>query len=182
MAFSVVNSQENKPAIKSSIIYEGQILKQGRYNRSWRSRWFILYSTRKLVYFADKNESIAMKPIAEIDLTQVENIINDRSKDIQNKYVFELITQSRTFYLACLDTESLNLWNKYLYQMTFGTQIHTGWLIKKGDRIQSWRKRWFILNNLHELRYYEDETQSKFKGIINLSNISIIRHGDKDEY
>ena len=123
-----------------------------------------------------------MKAIAEIDLTKVEKIVNDRSKDVQNKYVFELMTSGRTCYLACSDMQSLNIWEKRLYEMVFGRQIHVGWLIKKGDRIQSWRKRWFTLSDHKELRYYEDETLKKAKGSIDLSNVSIIRHGDKDQY
>lgn len=163
-------------------IYEGPMYKQGRFNRSWRNRWFVLYNNRRLAYYNEKKESIALKPIAEIDLTEVETIINDRSKDVQNKYVFELVTSGRTYCLACLDTESLNLWEKYLLQMIFGTKIHEGWLIKKGDRIQSWRKRWFTLSDLKELRYYEDDTRQKSKGTIDLKNVSIIRHGDKEQY
>ena len=84
--------------------------------------------------------------------------------------------------MACLDMESLNVWMKWLHQVVFGTQIHVGWLIKKGDRIQSWRKRWFTLSDLKELRYFEDETQKKCKGIIDLNGVSIIRHGDKEQY
>ena len=164
-------------ARKQRKVYEGPMFKQGRLNR-----WFVLYNNRRLAYYNDKNESIALKAIAEIDLTEVENIINDRSKDVQNKYVFELVTSGRTYCLACVDTGSLEMWQKFLRQMVFGQQIHVGWLIKKGDRIQSWRKRWFRLSDLKELRYYEDDKQKKCKGIIDLRNVSIIRHGDKEQY
>eukprot|EP01084_Bolivina_argentea_P162376 282603_1 len=148
-------------ATNSGKLYEGSLYKRGRYTRSWKLRWFILYDTRQLACYNDKNTT--QKAIEEIDLTKVENIIDDRSKDVKNKYVFELITNSRSFYLACLDMQSLDLWVQHLLQMVFGTQIHVGWLIKKGDRIQSWRKRWFTLSNLRKLRYYEDETQKKKK-------------------
>eukprot|EP01083_Nonionella_stella_P042805 115543_1 len=111
MAFSIANPQGSQALARNSHkIFEGQMFKQGRYNRSWRARWFVLYNTRKLAYYNDKKESIALRPIAEIDLTKVENIVNDRSKGVQNKFVFELVTSGRTFYLACLDMESLNLW------------------------------------------------------------------------
>lgn len=165
------------------VIHDGSMYKQGRINRSWRSRWFVLYDTRMLAYFNDQKESIAgLKPIAEIDLTKVEYISNDRNKDVGNKFVFELFTSGRTFSLACLDMEELNVWMKWLNQTVFGNEIHHGWLIKKGDRIQSWRKRFFTLSDLKELRYFEDETQKKCKGIIDLNGVSIIRHGDKEQY
>eukprot|EP01084_Bolivina_argentea_P162375 282602_1 len=148
-------------ATNSGKIYEGPLYKRGRYTRSWKLRWFILYDTRQLACYNDKNTT--QKAIEEIDLRKVENIINDRTKDVKNKYVFELITNSRSFYLACLDKSSLWRWVQELLQMVNGRQIHFGWLIKKGLRTRSWRKRWFRLSDLKKLRYYEDETQKKKK-------------------
>jgi len=160
------------------------MFKAGRFNRAMKERWFVLYSNRRLAYYADKKESrsLALKPIAEIDLTEVKSIINDRSKDVPNKFVFELVTQGRTYILACEKKVDLDQWEQHLTRMIFGSVIHSGWLIKKGDRIASWRKRWFTLSDLKELRYYEDETQKQFKGTIDLKDVSIIRHGDKEQY
>eukprot|EP01084_Bolivina_argentea_P246449 412451_1 len=99
------NSQANNR--QSRKVYEGLLFKQGRINRSWKSRWFVLYNTRKLAYYNDKKESVAFKPISEIDLSKVD-YIQERGKE-GNKHVFEVVTGGRTYVLACLDTESLNL-------------------------------------------------------------------------
>eukprot|EP01084_Bolivina_argentea_P004498 8567_1 len=165
-------------------VFEGEMFKQGKFNKAWRSRWFVLYSTRKLAYYNTKKESVGLNAkYEEIDLTKVQSIVNDRSKDVQDKYVFELNTGGKTFLLACADLKSLNEWEKRLVQMVYGREIHSGWLIKKGDRIHSnWRKRWFSLSDHKELRYYDDDTQKKIRGTVDLSTVSIIRHGDTDKY
>ncbi len=52
--------------------------------------------------------------------------------------------------------------------------IQVGW--------KSWKRRSFELTSTKLLRYFEDEEQQKFKGIINVSNIlSILKVGDPIE-
>jgi hypothetical protein len=49
--------------------------------------------------------------------------------------------------------------------------IHrAGYLIKQGDVIRSWRKRWFVLSD-DALHYFKDESQTLFKGLIALASI-----------
>ena len=174
----------------ASIVYEGQMFKQGKWSRSWISRWFVLRNNRRLANYKDQKESMKLNPISEIHLDQIEDIINDRSKDVQNKYVFELTTSTERIYcLACIDMQSANAWEKHLHAFIFGQQIHTGWLWKYAntDNVQSWERRWFTLSKFKgspskQLKYYEDDTQKKCKGVINLNNVLILRHCHKRQY
>lgn len=171
---------------RSKKVYEGPLFKKGKIHTVWRHRWFVLYNTRMLAYYENQKESMggAFKPLGEIDLSLCIKLsdINDRSKDNNGKYIFEITSKSRTYVLSCIDLESLHIWNKYLSKYIFGDCIHHGWLIKKGEHLHSWRKRWFVLSDIKELRYYEDETLNKFKGIIKLDDVNLIRHGDKETY
>jgi hypothetical protein len=45
-----------------------------------------------------------------------------------------------------------------------------GYLIKQGDVIRSWRKRWFVLSD-DALHYFKDESQTLVKGLIALASI-----------
>ena len=47
----------------TSIIHEGPMFKQGRFNRARRRRWFVLYNDRRLACYYDKEESKRLKPI-----------------------------------------------------------------------------------------------------------------------
>ena len=52
-------------------IYEGTIFKKGQINKSWKSRWFVLYNSRRLAYFENKTSN---EPIKQIDLSDVHSI------------------------------------------------------------------------------------------------------------
>lgn len=49
-----------------------------------------------------------------------------------------------------------------------------GWLVKKGEKRHSWKKRWFHLK-YPMLHYYEDEDEKKEKGKINLHKCTEVR-------
>ena len=52
-------------------IYEGTIFKKGQINKSWKSRWFVLYNSRRLAYFENQTSN---EPIKQIDLSDVHSI------------------------------------------------------------------------------------------------------------
>ena len=84
------------------------------------------------------------------------------------------------------DTETINRWIKVLTPYIFGNTIHSGWLTKAGENIKSygWKKRYFVLSSLQEIRYYKDSGPSKSKGLgtINLTNVIRIAHGEEELY
>ena len=59
-----------------------------------------------------------------------------------------------------------------------------GWLVQTdlGAMTRSWKKRWFVLSNLHELRFYKENkpVPSTGMGTIKLSNLIKLRRGDQD--
>ena len=66
-------------------IHEGVIYKKGQFNKSWKERYFVLYNSRRLAYFAKKSE---LEPIKQIDLSDVQsiNIIPNNGKKVKHKY------------------------------------------------------------------------------------------------
>lgn len=52
-------------------LHEGIIFKKGQINKSWKSRWFVLYNNRRLAYFENRNSNESIK---EIDLSDVHSI------------------------------------------------------------------------------------------------------------
>eukprot|EP01088_Endostelium_zonatum_P020895 TRINITY_DN7922_c0_g1_i1.p1 TRINITY_DN7922_c0_g1~~TRINITY_DN7922_c0_g1_i1.p1 ORF type:complete len:104 (-),score=23.18 TRINITY_DN7922_c0_g1_i1:86-397(-) len=55
--------------------------------------------------------------------------------------------------------------------------VKQGWLLKKGGRRKNWKKRFFVLlDSPKELRYYESDSASKAKGILNLNEITAIKN------
>eukprot|EP01084_Bolivina_argentea_P159270 277406_1 len=75
----------------------------------------------------------------------------------QAEFPFEIVTPTRTYLLCCLDAYSFNDWLEYLRNVTFGKRIYGGWLNKQGKNNKSWRKRWFVIFDTREIRYYDNE-------------------------
>lgn len=76
----------HKQSLRSNVIYEGIIYKKGAINKSWKERWFVLYSSRKLAYFDSRKSAECIK---EIDLCNVQllHVISNtnNSKKTKNK-------------------------------------------------------------------------------------------------
>ena len=62
-------------------IYEGTIFKKGQINKSWKSRWFVLYNSRRLAYFENQTSN---EPIKQIDLSDVHSINIIPTNDAKN--------------------------------------------------------------------------------------------------
>merc|ERR1719361_767478 len=59
-------TEESEPT--RVILHEGYLSKKGQFNRSWKQRYFILYSDKRLAYFSSKS---SLTPIKEINLSTV---------------------------------------------------------------------------------------------------------------
>uniref|UniRef100_A0AAZ3R3D7 Cytohesin 1b n=1 Tax=Oncorhynchus tshawytscha TaxID=74940 RepID=A0AAZ3R3D7_ONCTS len=55
---------------------------------------------------------------------------------------------------------------------TFFNPDREGWLLKRGGRVKTWKRRWFILTD-NCLYYFEYTTDKEPRGIIPLENLSI---------
>eukprot|EP01084_Bolivina_argentea_P057327 104748_1 len=70
MAESDSKSDEENSRI---ILYEGYLSKKGQINRSWKKRYFILFSDKKLAYYTSK-ELTHLQPINELNLSTVKEL------------------------------------------------------------------------------------------------------------
>merc|ERR1712228_860829 len=92
----------------------------------------------------------------------------------QAEFPFEIVTPSRTYLLCCLDAYSFNDWLEHLRNITFGKKIYGGWLTKQGNKNKSWKKRWFVIFDTREIRYYESDKTKIEKGSIILDDLQIM--------
>ena len=84
--------------------------------------------------------------------------------------------------MACNNSTELNEWIDYLEKSIFGGRLYQGWLIKRGAYRKSWKKRWFVIYDTQEMRYYDDESRKEPKGLIKLHEVLLMCPGDKDQY
>eukprot|EP01084_Bolivina_argentea_P176683 305699_1 len=186
---------------QSNILHEGIIFKKGQINKSWKSRWFVLYDNRRLAYFENES-SKSDDPIKEINLSEVHSIniiphtantdteptlqriesISVASVKCDRPYSFELLTAKRTYLLSCWNLKELNKWIDNFEKSIFGGRLYNGWLIKRGAYRKSWKKRWFVIYDTQEMRYYDDESRKEAKGLIKLHEVLLMCPGDKDQY
>merc|ERR1712228_955810 len=90
------------------------------------------------------------------------------------EFPFEIVTPSRTYLLCSIDAYSFNDWLEHLQNITFGKKIYGGWLTKQGSKNKSWKKRWFVIFDTREIRYYESDKTKIEKGSIILDDLQIM--------
>eukprot|EP01105_Mastigella_eilhardi_P015535 TRINITY_DN355_c3_g1_i1.p1 TRINITY_DN355_c3_g1~~TRINITY_DN355_c3_g1_i1.p1 ORF type:complete len:482 (-),score=142.11 TRINITY_DN355_c3_g1_i1:83-1447(-) len=56
----------------------------------------------------------------------------------------------------------------------------SGYLVKEGGRVRSWKKRWFVLENCC-LRYYKDKTDSKVQGEIKVETATQVMIAERSK-
>ena len=67
------DSCDSSDSEQRSILHEGYLYKKGQINRSWKRRYFILYSDKRLAYFINK-EAVISAPINEINLSTIKEL------------------------------------------------------------------------------------------------------------
>ena len=65
---------------------------------------------------------------------------------------------------------------EHLQSVTFGNKIFNGWLekLKVGARNKSVKRKWFVIYDTREIRYYETERALDEKGCILLDQLQIM--------
>jgi len=116
----------------------------------------------------------------EFTLRRMESISVATNSD--KAYSFQLSTSKRTFLLACQNCDDFNTWIDHLEKSIFGLRIFQGWLTKRGAYRKSWKKRWFVIYDTQEMRYYDDETRREPKGVIKLHEVLLMCPGDEEQY
>eukprot|EP01084_Bolivina_argentea_P149731 261537_1 len=219
-SFSTRHSKQNSAALfynrfasgmnSPQVLMQGQLLKLG-INRSFKSRYFVLYKNRKLAYWPSQTEEIYGKnPLGILEMQDIRavKIVNKPPKQKKLKkgaegdgdeedqigddiiidfektryFCFELATKFRTYLLCCDDALHFNDWIMHLNNAVFGKKLYKGWFIKQGAKTKSWRKRWFVVYDTLEMRYYENQKGNNPKGAImltELTEINMILDNDK---
>ncbi|XP_062515762.1 RAC family serine/threonine-protein kinase homolog [Corticium candelabrum] len=106
----------------TSIIKEGWMTKEGAVRKSWRRRWFILYDSRILSYYA--NERLLSSPKGTVDMAIATAVVPKHLAgstgwpgSAGEERSFGIVTPERTFRVFT-DTESESReWRKVLEDM-----------------------------------------------------------------
>eukprot|EP00487_Bulimina_marginata_P004866 TRINITY_DN21981_c0_g1_i1.p1 TRINITY_DN21981_c0_g1~~TRINITY_DN21981_c0_g1_i1.p1 ORF type:complete len:105 (-),score=11.59 TRINITY_DN21981_c0_g1_i1:62-376(-) len=75
------------------------------------------------------------------------------------------------------DTQIFEEWMQTLRDLCFGKAVHSGFLRKIGEKYKTWKCRYFIIYDLNEIRYFEDDSLSTQK--VKLTLIKSQNHGIK---
>lgn len=190
---------------KQRVIFEGPLMKRGKINKAWKSRWCILNIVREeeivLEYYVSKEnrhlcgtidlcEVFAVEVISEyrLSLSQKlpDNIIINADVKTDKPHSFQITTHRRKYMFSAPDGGAFNHWIISLDKYIYGGIVKKGWLWKKGQQNKGWKKRYFVLNEYKQIKYYETENDLKatFKGTIRLNEILAITNGKvySDEY
>ncbi|ETO12390.1 Rho GTPase activating protein, partial [Reticulomyxa filosa] len=101
---------------------------------------------------------------------------------VDKEFAFAIVTAKRTFVLSAKDNFDLHSWQNAIENAAFGGRLHQGWLVKRGEMRKSWKKRWFVVFDTHEMRYYDNEQNMTPMGLIKLHEVLLMCPGDEDQY
>ena len=151
---------------KADIDKHGYMEKRGKLNKNWKKRWFVLYCNGSLCYY-EHPENTDSKELGEISLYNVNEL-----KLTENENIFSLVTLKRTFELKCDNKYEYQEWVNLIKIKLNPIIIYKGYITKRGEINHSWKLRYFQLvkyqnkkNNI-ELKYFENDKLTKFKGVI----------------
>ena len=173
-------------------------MKKGKVNKAWKNRWCILCDINEeifLEYYDSKIDAnlcgtieissvfgIQVIGFASYDLSTLQQIpenikITDKIKCHQ-KYSFVLVTNKRKFIFASFDPKNFFKWISVFNKFIYGGILKQGLLQKRGEKNKGWKKRYFVLNQYKQLKYYQDEEKKSYAGTIDLNEIIKIENGD----
>eukprot|EP01083_Nonionella_stella_P158206 514641_1 len=92
-----------------------------------------------------------------------------------SEFSFELVSPKRTYTLCCEHAASFNEWIDNLESAVFGKKLFTGWMTKQGHTRKTWKRRWFIIFDTCEMRYYVDDKREEPKGSVLLTDVLTMR-------
>eukprot|EP01083_Nonionella_stella_P313083 1122189_1 len=176
---------------KSEILIQGFLLKKGAgMANAYKKRWFVLYHNNSIAYYPQPENAKSQKnnPLGEISLYHVTKLNKKAKVDDKgiHKYKFELVTPGRTFALKAEDANTYHSWIRHVTQRVTPTVIYQSLGSKKSSKgKKNWSKRYFSLVNYEqiysELRYYETEKKKKFKGVIDLREVTEVTVVDTEQ-
>jgi parallel beta-helix repeat protein len=129
---------------------------------------FIVVRGTQLFWFAKETDN---EPIGVIDVRG--KIVTKNEKDA--KEIFRIEHASNIFYFKAKSVEIADVWVaslKNIAKEDLRSLNKSGWLVKQGGSIKTWKKRWCVLKE-NELYYYADKEDPEAKGSVNLSGFMI---------
>eukprot|EP01083_Nonionella_stella_P144853 453004_1 len=169
--------------------FSGKLLKKGKINKSWKTRYFSANKALQTVQYyetetdlnANKNEKgcIDLKTIMRIEVTQSlqglpKYIASDDKLKPEKDYTFHLVSSPRTFILAAQTQSDLMNWVRFLHSCLYPDILKEGYLTKKTGIQKTFKSRYFVLNKLQQLKYYDDERLTNCLGAMDCTKITYV--------
>eukprot|EP01084_Bolivina_argentea_P231553 390464_1 len=176
-------------------LYEGELSKRGKLNKSWKQRWFVLTEHFKLEYYKTKSKSkeprnalgcIGLLQIQRIEVSLLHDIepssipmyIHILSGDLHTTntnrmFLINLKTQSRTYHLSANDSASFISWIDHFHSLLFDGTLMQSLLEIKNDPDGPY---YFVLHKHRHLKYFNNEHRDMLIGCIDLNTPSLSIH------
>jgi len=162
--------------------YVDHVIKKGYLNKKgsghlgvgtgWKKRFFCL-TEKGLDYYEDVTLSNKKGTIDLQSITEIKS--NEKKIELQDK-------KGRLWQLEAADELEAQNWHQVIQWQIHGKVLHEGFMTKRGAKIKSWKRRYFILRDTKILDYYEDDSQKKLLGKIELMKIRLISRGTRKEF
>ena len=101
--------------VYGKIINKGYLEKLGLKRKKWKKRWFILYDSKKLMYYDSDNKLSVAKGV--INLKSVSGLGYGQEQQYQSKTVIEIKTSTRIWALKCLNEKDLKQWFDHILKV-----------------------------------------------------------------
>ncbi|MES1910564.1 MAG: hypothetical protein MHM6MM_003138 [Cercozoa sp. M6MM] len=167
---SFVNTEQlGADADKTTVttrVCTGWLLKKGSLRKSWKRRFFVLYSNNKMDYFDDEN---AKSSKGEIDLRRAKSYNLSEEKE----FAFELLCDKRRWVFAADDADTRAMWMQ-IFQQVVGVEVASGWLFKRNKRQGAWKKRFVLLRNNGKLQCFSDATCKELLVTVSLADAQYV--------
>ena len=180
--------------------FVGKLYKRGKFNRNFKERWFTVNRLTQLIeYYENEDKATSIQnSLGQIDLALVSRIeVDTTDKEYDNEdlpefitynlqssekksYTFHVISQQRTFTLAAISELDLFKWLQFLSICVFGAVIKQGYVKKQEGATavsKSWKKRYAVLNEYFQLKWYSDHHRNGYLGFIDVHTLSSISNG-----
>lgn len=176
-------------------------MKKGKINKAWKNRWCIITEINGDVYLQYYQSKIDNTLCGTIEFSQIYDIkvVHHSEYDLtflghipthikltneiktDQKYAFIIYTTKRKWIFSAFDPKNFDKWMVIFDKYIYNGILKRGWLEKRGEKNTAWKRRYFVLNQYKQLKYYQDDTLKKHLGTIQLNQvIKTELHKDKD--
>eukprot|EP01083_Nonionella_stella_P071755 192927_1 len=167
--------------------FSGKLLKKGNINKSWKTRYFAVNKALQTVQYYEKetdlngskNEKgcIDLQTIMRIEVTEIiqglpKHIASNDKLKSEKENTFHLVSSPRTFILAAPTKSDLMNWLRFIHSCIYPDILKEGHLTKQSGIQKTFKSRYFVLNKLQQLKYYDDERLTNCLGALDCKQIT----------